>query len=178
MNKTITRDRAVAMFTALEKMTLGQMDTELLKTTLTNINELRKVSEDFEALKKELFKRIYGDVNGMEEAERKRLQEFFDMLGKIGARKTSESEAMEAACKEVFPELYEKRVKEVAIQQSLLLKEIDVELVEVDETDFTAEILKANPKAKAEQVHDIFEPLFAVSQKKESDYSELDELLK
>lgn len=174
--KTITRDHAVAMFSALEKMTLSNMEDSILEPTIANIAILRKVNEDYEALKNELFKRLYGDVETMEEDARKRLQDFFDMLGKMGKVRGTEYEALDLACKETYPELYVIRIKEVKVISNLLNKELELDFTEVDEKAFTMALVKNNDKVKATGVHQLFAPFFA-PEEKTTDFSELDTLL-
>lgn len=174
--KTITRDRAIAMFSALEKVALSQMEDSLLEATIANIAVLRKVNEDYEALKNELFKRLYGDIETMEEEPRKRLQDFFDVLSKMGKARGAEYDTLDAMCKEVYPDLYETRIKEVKVLANLLSKELELEFVEVDENAFTKALVKGNDKARATGVHVLFAPFFA-AEERNADLSELDALL-
>lgn len=177
--KTITRNHAIEMFVRLNTMALGRLDEATLEAAMTNLNALRKVHEDFEALKKELFKRIYGDVDKMEEKEKTELQAFFDMLGSAERAGSAEkAEEIIKACKATYPSYFEMREKEVKVTVSLLNKMIDVELTEVDETAFTKGVVLGNRKATAGDIAILFAPFFAEKKAEAADLSELDELLK
>ena len=176
--KKITRNHAIGLFERLGVMTLSKLEDSILVATMNNINALRKVADDFEALKKELFKRLYGDTEKMDDAQRKKLQDFFDMLQKIGNAKGEEAKALETACKVAFPEYYEVRVKELSVLMTLLNKEVEIEIEEVEETAFVKGIVAGNDAIKVQEVHAIFAPLFKAEEKKDADFSELDELLK
>lgn len=167
----ITRGKAIEMYGVLGSMALGKMEDSLLEVTLTNISALRKVSEDFDALAKELFKRLYGDGEKMSDAEKAKINAFFQMLAKVNDAETEE------ACKKAYPELYALRVKEVKALRSLQEKEVEIALEFVDEKAFMSGILKSNDQAKIHEIRAIFAPLFE-KQVKETDLSELDELLK
>lgn len=174
--KKITRDHAVAMFSALEKMTFSNMEDSILEPTIVNIAILSKVNEDYEALKNELFKRLYGDPQTMEEESSKRLQDFFDVISKMRKARGAEYDALDAMCKEVYPDLYEIRVKEVKVLANLLSKELELEFVEVDENAFTKALVKGNDKTRVTGVHGLFAPFFA-AEERNTDLSELDTLL-
>ncbi len=176
--KKMTRNTAIGMFERLGTIALGKLDDALLIATMNNIHALRKVADDFDALKRELFKRLYGDTEKMDETERKTLQEFFDMLQKIGHAKGEDVKTMEAACKAAFPKYYDVRVKELSVLVSLLNKEIEVDIEEVDERAFVKGIIAGNDAIKVHEVHAVFAPLFKTEEKKDADLSELDELLK
>ena len=168
----IYRHRAISMADALAGLALSEIDAQTLETTMMNYEHLRKVVDDFSALKNELFKRLYGDVEKMNEEEKKPLQEFFDALGKVKDDKAEE------ALKKAFPALYEKRVKEMQVLQSLLNKELEIALEKVDEKAFVAGIVKGNKRLSMAEVERVFAPMFAEQEKKETDLSELDDLLK
>lgn len=177
----LTRNHAIEMFARLGQMALGNLDDKTLEDIMSNFNALRKVHEDFDSLKKELFKRIYGDTEKMEEDERKKISEFFDMLVKIERAKREDVVAMDAACKAAYPELHELRAKEVKVLLSILNKEVDVDIVPVDENAFIKGVLKGRKDAHINDLHVAFAPLFIKAEDKGTvkvDFSELDELLK
>lgn len=179
--KKITRRNAVNLFAQLGAMALGHLDDETLTATMDNFNTFRKVQEDFEALKKELFKRIYGDVEKMDEDEKKRLQDFFDILNKMQNNTSVEKlTELDTLAKETYPELYEMRKKEINVILSLLAKEIEVEIVEVDADDFIKGIVKGKKDAPVHKIRAVFAPMFKEEKTddKKADFSELDELLK
>ena len=167
-----TRTVAITMFEALSQIALGQMEDSVLEKTMTNFEALKRVKDDFEELKKELFKRLYGDVEKMDEEKRKGIQEFFDALSKV----KSDEDAV--AVKKEYPELFETRVKEMNVIVSLLNKEVEIEIEKVDEKAFVAGVIKGNKKVSVAEAEGLFRPLFEEKEKKEADFSELDELMK
>lgn len=166
-----TRNRVVMMFDMLSQLALGQMDEITLEKTMTNYEALRKVREDIEAMKKELFKRLYGDVEKMSEDEKKNLQDFFDMLAKV------KDEEGEKAVRAAYPALAEAREKEMKILLSLGNKEVEVEVEKVNDVLFTAGIIKGNKKISVADIALVFHPLFEEKEEKPADFSELDELM-
>lgn len=168
----ITRHYAInILFNRLGQMALGNLDENTLEVALTNIEALRKVTDDFEALKKELFKRIYGDVEKMSEEDKTNINNFFAMLGKV---KDEDAEAVKAA----YPKLYAMREKEVMIIVSLLNKEIEIDLTPMDEKAFVKGIILGNKDAKAHEVSMIFAPMFkTIERDGKADFAELDELM-
>ena len=167
----IYRHKAIAMADALAGLALSEIDAMTLETTMMNYEHLRKVVDDFSALKNELFKRLYGDVEKMKDEEKKPLQEFFDALGKVKDNDGAE------ALKTAFPDLFEKREKEMQVLRSLLNKELEIALEKVDEKAFVAGIVKGNKRLSMAEVERVFAPLFAEKEKQDADLSELDELL-
>lgn len=164
----LTRHYAInVLFARLEQMALGHMDETTLEALLTNIESLRKVAEDFELLKKELFKRIYGDVEQMTEEQKNDIRGFFEML--------ENGKADEA--KDAYPDMIAKREKEIKVIVSLLNKEIDVEIASVDEKAFVKGLLLGNKDVKASEARAVFAPLFVTHEREEADFSELDELI-
>lgn len=164
------RNYIVRVYETLNTMALGHMDDATLELTLQNLNALGRAYDDFLALKKELFKRIYGEVEKMTEDERKELQDFFDMLGKVKDAET------ESAVKAAYPALYEKRQKEVKVLVSLLNKEIEVEIEPMDADAFVKGIVKGKKDTKIADIRAFFAPIFK-AEKKDADLSELDELM-
>ena len=168
----LTRNYALEAYRRLGAMALGHLDDVTLETTLNNFNALRKIADDFEALKKELFKRIYGDVEKMSEDERNDLQKFFDMLGKVQDGET------EKAIKAAYPTYYEMRVKELKVLVSLLNKEIDTDVEPMDADLFCKGIVKGQKDIQMAEIRAFFAPIFKDNEPKDADLSELDELLK
>ena len=70
----IYRHRAITLANELARIALSEVDAMSLQAAMINYDVLRKVKEDYSALEKELFKRIYGDVEKMNEEEKKTLQ--------------------------------------------------------------------------------------------------------
>ena len=63
----IYRHRAITLANELARIALSEVDAMSLQAAMINYDVLRKVKEDYSALEKELFKRIYGDVEKMNE---------------------------------------------------------------------------------------------------------------
>lgn len=167
----ILRHKAVAMADALAGLALSEVDVQTLETTMMNYEHLRRAKEDFNALQNELFKRIYGDVEKMQESEKKPLQEFFNALGKVRDNEGEDT------LKKAFPALFEKREKEMQVLQSLLNKELEIALEKVDEKAFVGGIVKGNKRLSMAEVARVFAPMFEEKEKQETDLSELDDLL-
>lgn len=168
-----TRHYAInILFENLGQMALGHLDENTLEVAMTNFEALRKTADDFEALKKELFKRIYGDTEKMTEDEKKRINDFFEMLGKVQG---DDTEAVKAA----YPDLYALREKEVKVIVSLLNKEIEVDITPMDEKAFVKGVLLGNKAMRANEVRMRFAPMFKAEEREEkADFSELDEMMK
>lgn len=167
----LIRNYAIKVYETLNTMALGHLDDATLELTLQNLSVLGKAYDDFLALKKELFKRIYGDVEQMSEDDKKNLQDFFDMLGKVKDAET------ESAVKAAYPALYEKREKEVKVIVSLLNKEIEVEIEPMDANAFVKGIVKGKKDTKIADIRALFALIFKAEEKKDADLSELDELM-
>ena len=153
------------MFENLRNLALGHLEDVTLAKTMTNLESLRKVVDDFENLKKELFKRIYGDIESMGENEKENLKDFFSMLSN------------NANVANTYPNLYKLRQKEVSVIVSLLNKDVEVDVEPVDKNLFVAGIIKGNKDAKVVDVVNVFAPLFEPQDEKITDVSELDEFI-
>lgn len=166
-----TRHYAVnVLFANLGTLALGHLDEKTLESAMTNFEALRKVADDFEALKKELFKRIYGDIEQMADDDKQRINDFFSMLEKA----KNDTEAVKAA----YSDLYALREKEVKVIISLLNKEIEIDIDPMDEKAFTKGVLLGNKNAKANDIAMVFRPMFkAENEETNTDFSELDELV-
>lgn len=168
----ITRARAIEMNAVLGNMALGRLEDKTLEKAMTNLESLRKVSAGFEELKKELFNRLYGDVDKMTEERKQEISAFFEAINNV---KDAEGEK---ACRTAFPALSELREKEVSIIVSLLNREVDVDIEPMEEKTFVKGILSGNPDAKANEVSAVFAPIFKEKEMCDTDFSELDELMK
>ena len=176
--KNIRRNHAIEMFARLEQMEIGKFDEATLSATMSNISALRKINDDFESLKNELFKRLYGDIEQMSDEKRGEIYGFFEMLSKLGRSTGEEALELDKNCKETYPELYETRLKEMSVLMALLNKEVEADIQEVDEDAFIKGVIKGKDDASVVEVREVFAPLFKAVEKTETDMSELDELLK
>ena len=178
----MTRNAAIGMFQTLGAMALGNLNDEVLTATMDNFNAFRKVADDFEALKKELHKRIYGDVEKMDEDERKRYTDFMSLLEKTGRTKEAEKvDELAKLAKDTYADLYAMREKEVKVLVSLLNKEVDVEVTPVDADEFCKGVIRGKKDTPIHEIRAVFSFMFKKEEKNEDekeDFSELDDLLK
>ena len=173
----ITRFAANRMFQTLGAMALGHLNDEALEAVMMNFNAFRKVTEEFEELKKELFKRLYGDMETMAEDEKKKLMEFFDLLAKMEGADAEKQTELDALVKANYPALYDLRTKEIKVIVSLLNKEVDIELTEVDEKEFIKGVVKGKKDAPVNEIRAIFSCMFKTEKKDKADFAELDTLI-
>ena len=162
------------MFRTLGTMALGHLDTATLDAVMDNFNALRKVAEDYENMRQELTKRLYADV---EETRRK---EFFELVTKMEVEKdvnkrTEYSTIAEASYPDIWTIYY---IKHTEVINRLLDKEVDVELTEVDSDLFVKGIVKGKKDAPVLEITSIFAPMLKKEDKADTDFSELEELLK
>lgn len=169
----ITRHTAIQMFQALGTMALGYLDDATLEATMDNFNAFRKVAEDFDKLKEELSNRLYAD------ADKKKKDSFFEIVGKYEQEKDADKKAeymklMQDSYSDLLP-FYEKHL---AVLASLANKEVEVEITKVEKDAFVRGVLKGNKGNSAFLIEHIFGFMFKDPEKKEDNFSELDELLK
>ena len=173
----ITRFVANRAFRMLGSMALGYLEEDILEATTMNMLALRKVVNDLEALKKELFVRLYGNPDNMDEEQSKRLADFFDILSKMKGPEQEKTDELEALARESFPDLYKLRKKELNVITSLLNKEVEVDLVPIDEKKFIKGILKGKQTAQVNDICLLFGFMFIQEADEETNLSELDEIL-
>ena len=170
--KKITRQHAIEMFRNLGAMALGHMDEVTLSATLDNFDKFRKVQEDFQKLSEELAKRLY---EGKDEKEK---NEFFELVGKFERETELEKRIeMEQVMKQ-NAEFYELYVKQLKVLTQLLYKEVEIDITEIDKDDFIAGVVKGKKDARVHEIVIFFAPMFKEEEARETDLSELDELLK
>lgn len=172
----ITRNYAIEMFHSLGAMALGHLDDETLSATLDNFDKFRKVQEDYQKLAEELAKRLY---EGVDEEKKKAFYEVIcNFEREQGLDKKREIEAL---MKGSYPDLYPIYRKQISVLTTLVNKEVEVEITEVDKDAFIKGIVKGKKDALVHEIMSMFAPIFKKEEKKEDgkpDFSELDELLK
>lgn len=175
----LTRHTARNLFFNLGQVALKEMNAEVLENVMHNFDAVRKVNEDITKLAEELAKRLYGDPQTMEEDVKKDYTDFMAIIAKLEKATETEKrvEYIEAA-KAAFPELFKTYEKQIAVLTGLLNKEIEVDIQPLDKAKFAAGIIKGNENWSAFGVDAIFGAMYAEEEKKEADFSELDELLK
>lgn len=169
--KKITRQHAIEMFRNLGAMALGHMDENTLSATLDNFDKFRKVQEDFQKLSEELAKRLY------EEKDEKQKNEFFELVGKFERETELEKRIEIEQMMKQNAEFYELYVKQLKVLTQLLYKEIEIDITEIDKDDFIAGVVKGKKDARVHEIVAFFAPMFKEEEQKETDLSELDELL-
>ncbi len=163
MKKTITRHHADLMFRVLGRLPLGNLDTELIEATMDNMTAFGAVSEEITKMTTELAKRLFEGI------EQDRLKEYDEMAQKEGVT--------EDALKAAFPDLYPLAIKQGKVVTSIRNKEVEMDIKEMDKDAFIKGVLAGKAKLSIRDF-DIFDPMFKEVEKKEDDFSELDELMK
>lgn len=185
--KKITRNEAVSIFGMLGSMALGHLSEDTLGLVMDNFNECRKVQEEIVKLNEELTKRLYADV------DEKRKEGFFKELSRMedlrnalnASRSKEEAEKILKDMKDItkllndsYPDEKALNEKHSRVLNQLLAKEIEVELHEVDADEFIKGVVKGKKDAPIHEIRAAFAPMFKAEEKQETDFSELDELLK
>lgn len=171
--KKITRHHANVMFRNLGTLALSHMDETTLTATLDNFDKCRRVQEDYLKLSEELSKRLY---EGKDEKQR---NAFFELASKWeGENNIAKRMELENAAREVYPEFYALYRKQVNVITQILNKEVEVDITEVDKDAFIKGILGGNEAARVGEIVAVFFPMFKEEEQKQTDLSELDELLK
>lgn len=174
MERTIKRGQAIAMYESLMTIGLGNLAVDELGKVMDNIMALQPHHEQYQKLMQELGKRLY------EGREQEELTAFDRKIRNAQMQDTvaKRVEALEAV-KAEYPELYDLLTRQMKVEASLKEKDVRVELTEVDKKAFVAAVLQSRPKASIADVETLFTPLFPDDEKeeKETDFSELDELM-
>ena len=168
----ITRNSAIQMFRTLGTMALGHIEVATLDATMDNYNAFRKVAEDFDKLREELSKRLYHGI------DEKRKDDFFAIVEKYERENDADKKAEYISIMETYTEIYPIYEKHLIVLASLADKEVEVEINKVDKDKFVRGILKGNSGNNAFMIEYAFGFMFKDAEKKEDDFSELDELLK
>lgn len=175
MKKTMKRGIAKAMYEALANLPLGHLASEDLEKVMDNMVALSVPYEHHQKLMQELGKRLY---NGTDE---EKIQKFNSMLSLASKAETLEKRlAIHKAIKAEFSEIWDLFQKQNNVENSLLNKDVEVELNEIDKKAFVKAILKGKPDI-AMAGFGLFDTMFVADaeekKNKETDFSELDELL-
>ena len=169
--KKITRQHAIEMFRNLGAF--GYMDDVTLLASLDNFDKFSKVQEDFQKLSEELSKRLY---EGKDEEQKKA---FFELVFKLEREKEIEKRIeIEKVMMETYPDFHALYIKQLKVLTQMLYKEIEVDITEVDKDAFIAAIVKGKKDAPVHEIVAFFAPMFKEEEARETDLSELDELLK
>ncbi len=185
--KSITRKDAMGIYSALGNISLGHFAEDTLEIVIGNYNACRKVSEEMQRLNDELIKRLYADVDDA------RKKECFALLAKMDEMRASlaNSKTKEEANK-IFAEMKETTQKieveyadvwtiykkHIKVYGSLISKEIEADITEVDADEFIKGVIKGAKDFPVNEIRMVFAPMFKAEDAETEDFSELDELLK
>ena len=177
MKKTITRNMAISLFQTIDNMSPGSLDEATLESVMANFNAFRKVTEDFDNLKKELSERLYKDV------DKDVHKSFFEIVGKFEMERNLEKKAELLETMKTYTDIMPIYEKHISVILSLLNKEIEIEVEEVDADAFIIGMAKCHKDATIRDIRTAFAPLFKAEKVQEQnddapDMSELDDLLK
>jgi hypothetical protein len=75
-------------------------------------------------------------------------------------------------------EFYALYIKHLNVLAKLISKEIEIDITEVEKDAFISGVVKGKKDAPIHEIVAFFAPMFKEEEKKETDFSELDELLK
>ena len=170
--KTITRHHAIEMYRQLGVMALGHLDEVTLSATLDNFDKFRNIQEDLQKLAQELSKRLY------EGKDEKAKEEFFKLIAILESENDAEKRAEIESQMKQYAEFFELYAKQLKVMTQLLFKKVEADITEVDKDAFIAGVVKGKKDAKVHEIVAFFAPMFKEEEKKDSDFSELDELLK
>lgn len=169
----VLRHSAIIMFRQLGTMALGHLTETTLEATMDNFNAFRKVAEDFDKLKEELHKRLY---DGVDEDKK---NAFFEEVAKMEKEREIEKKLeYTKMLKDSYSDIWAIYQKNINVIDSLLNKEVDVEITEVDADEFIKGVVRGKKDAPIHEIRAAFKPMFKAEEEKEADFSELDELLK
>lgn len=169
MKKTITRNHAISLFQTIGNMPLGNLDEATLESVMANFIAFRKVTENFDNLQKELSERLYKDVDK---------DAFFEVAEKYERESNIEKRAELYEVMKTHTDLMPIYEKHISVILSLLNKEVEIEVEEVDADAFIMGVVKGKKDAPIHEIRAVFAPLFKEIKKEATDMSELDELLK
>lgn len=158
MKKTMSREVAVILYNIMAKMNFSHLSEETLEVVMNNYMAFCKEAEHCTKMVEELRKRI---LEGVDE------QTLNDYNAKA-------QEATAEELEKAFPSLYPLVVKFNKVYASIYAKDVEIELTEVDKTEFVKGVMKGTPNITANILNN-FEIMY---KKEEQDFSELDELLK
>lgn len=174
----ITRYAARRIFHIMETANVCSLDDKDLEAVIVNFNAFRKVAEEFESLKLELFQKVYGETEKKSDEEKQRLQNFFGILKSIEHADMEEKVRLDAVAKETYPDLYDLRNKELKVIIAILNKEVDVNVEKVNGDDFIKCLLKGRKDMSVGEIYKIFAPMLETTERTATSSEEIEQLLK
>ena len=160
MKKTIKRGVAVILHNMMAKMSFSHLSEETIEAVMDNFMALGKVAEGYQKMLEEMNKRLLEGIS------QELLKEYNENT------QTMTEEELEKA----YPAICPIAKKQKKVTEAIFDKEVEIELTEVDKSEFVKGVMKGTPKLTA-GILDNFEMMFK-EEKKEDDFSELDELMK
>lgn len=159
MKVAITRNQAIWMNKRLSSMNFGHFDRHDLEKMVANDGAIRRVVEDYKRMITEMQRRLYDGV------ERQTINAFNKTIRESAAQAESQ-----------YPELYALFEKQRAVDMSLRMKVIEIDLEPINRESF----IKAAILGKADipqGSYAMFAPMF-VQDSTDDDYNELDDLMR
>ena len=171
MIKSVTRRMAISLFKAIDNTPLGNLEGNTLASVVANLEEFRRVYESFNKMIKSLSDRLYKDIDSNTRMS------FVEVVAKQeredNPEKKKELYESLANYKDIMP-LYEKHI-DVAL--SLLNKEVEIDIEEVDANALIVGVSMANKDMTIREIRELFS-IMIVELDTEDVESELEELLK
>lgn len=160
MKKTIKRGVAVILYNMMAKMSFSHLSEETIEAVMDNFMALGKVAEGYQKMLDEMNKRL---LEGISE----------DILNEYNEKtKTMTEEELEKA----YPAICPIARKQKKVADAIFNKDIEIELNEVEKEAFVKAVMKGTPNLTV-GILENFGIMFK-EEKKEDDFSELDELMK
>ena len=171
MRKSITRKMAIGLCKTIDSLSLGNLEGNALAAVVANLEELRKVHETFNKMIKSLSDRLYKDV------DKDARQLFFEAVAKHDREsnpdKKKELYDVLVSYKDIMP-IYEKHV---SVALSLLNKEVEIDIEEVEANALLVGISKANKDMTVRDIRELFSIMIEPIDTEDGE-DELNELLK
>ena len=159
MKKTIKRGQAAILYNLMAKMSFSHLSEETIEAVMDNFMTFGKVAETYQKMIEEMNKRLLDGID-------KETLDAYNELAKVAT-----NEELEKA----YPTIYPIAKKQVKVGGAIFDKEVEIELTEVDKSEFVKGVMKGTPKLTA-GILDNFGIMFK-EEKKEDDFSELDALM-
>lgn len=160
MKKTIKRGIAVILYNMMAKMSFSHLSEETIEAVMDNFMALGKVAENYQKMLEEMNKRLLEGISK-------------DLLNEYNEKiQTMTEEELQKA----YPTVYPIAKKQKKVTDAIFNKDVEIELNEVEKEAFVKAVMKGTPNLAA-GILENFGIMFK-EEKKEDDFSELDELMK
>ena len=160
MKKTIKRGVAVILYNMMAKMSFSHLSEETIEAVMDNFMALGKVAEGYQKMLDEMNKRLLEGISK-------------DILDEYNEKtQTMTEEELEKS----YPTICPIARKQKKVADAIFNKDIEIELNEVEKEAFVKAVMKGTPNLTV-GILENFGIMFK-EEKKEDDFSELDELMK